>query len=93
MNILINNQSVSESNGTTYFSFDAAIENKSVAIMIVSGKSNYVNIRVKNASHKAWKGTGKDFATINEAVNNYKDGKIKAIILAASDIFAPKFIA
>ena len=84
MNILINKESTFTANETTYFEFDATIENRNVAVMIVSGKSNYVNVRVKNASHKVWKGMGKDFATIDEAVSNYKDGKIKAIIQSAS---------
>lgn len=50
--------------------------------MVVSGKVNYVNVTVKNASHRAFRGLGKDFENFDQAIGNYKDSKIKAMIEA-----------
>jgi DNA-binding protein H-NS len=37
----------------------------------------------KNASHKVWKGSGKFFDTVADALNNYKSPEMKSIIRAA----------
>lgn len=83
MNILIASASVNVVNGSTYKSFKVVCENKSVIVLVVSGNSNYVNVTVNNAMHRAFRGIGKDFATFEAAIENYKDSKIKAMIEAA----------
>ena len=83
MNVLISSASTTNQNGSTYKSFEIVCENKSAIIMVVSGKINYVNVTVNNASHRAFRGLGKDFPTFEAAIENYKDSKIKAMIEAA----------
>jgi|JI10StandDraft_1071094.scaffolds.fasta_scaffold320451_2 hypothetical protein len=83
MNVLIASASTTNANGSTYKSFELTCENKSAIVMVVSGKINYVNVVVTNAMHRAFRGLGKDFATFEAAIENYKDSKIKAMIEAA----------
>jgi hypothetical protein len=49
-------------------------------ILKVTGRMNYVNVIIHNASHKAYRGNGKDFASIEEAKAHYKSPKIKAML-------------
>lgn len=70
--------------------FTAIADNKEVSFSTFkSSKSDYsyVNVIYKNASHKAYRGTGKDFNDLDEALENYKDSKIRACIQAAKDAF------
>lgn len=83
MNILIASSGTTTANGSIYKSFELNCENKSVLVLVVSGKSNYVNVTVNNAMHRAFRGIGKNFATFEAALENYKDSKIKAMIEAA----------
>ena len=79
MNILTDN-TVSEINGYTYNSFNFQVENTDVSILVVTGNHSYVNVCVKNAMHKAFRGAGRMFTDLNEALANYKNPKIKAAI-------------
>ena len=83
MNVLISSTSITNQNGSTYKSFEMVCENKSAIVMVVFGKINYVNVTVNNASHRAFRGLGKDFANFEQALSNYSDSKIKAMIEAA----------
>jgi hypothetical protein len=62
-----------------YFLIDCG---KTSAHIYVS-KAGYINVCCKNASHKAWKGSGRYFLTFQEAVEAYKSSEMKAIISAA----------
>lgn len=83
MNILISSVNTFEANNSIYKSMEMTCENKSVLVLVVSGKFNYVNVTVNNAMHRAFRGIGKDFETFEQALANYKDAKIKAMIEAA----------
>jgi len=83
MNIIITSSGTTIANGSTYKSIELNCENKSVLVLVVSGKINYVNVTVNNAMHRAFRGIGKDFTTFEAAIENYKDSKIKAMIQAA----------
>lgn len=85
MNIQLIDSSTYTSNSTTYNAYNLKSDDVTAMVMIVSGKSNYVNVTVKNASHKAYRGMGKDFKDINQAVANYKSPRIKAMIKQAQD--------
>lgn len=85
MTIQLSNIEKFKSGGSTYNYFVGICENRKVTITIVTGQSNYVNVAVHNASHRAWRGLGKDFSTLEAAVDNYKDEKIKAIINAVKE--------
>ena len=80
MDIQINNSNFTSENGYVYKSHDLTVEGKNIFVMQVTGKTAYINVTVKNAMQKAYKGLGKNFATWNEALENYKDAKIKAAI-------------
>lgn len=82
MDILINEKSTLSINGITFNNYSLNCEGKESLIVVASGKLNYINVIILNAAHKAWKGNGKFFSTIDAAMANYKDVKIKAMIQA-----------
>lgn len=86
MNVLLSETTKQNINGSLYRSITGICENREVSVIIVTGNSSYVNVTVKNASHKVWKGMGKDFPTIEAAIANYKDSKIKAIIKSVKNL-------
>lgn len=43
-------------------------------------KAGYINVCCKNASHKAWKASGRYFLNIDDALAAYKSAEMKAII-------------
>jgi len=83
--MLITTNNTETINGYTYKTFTAIYNNKEVSIMKVTGNSNYFVVMYKNASHKAFRGMGKQFDTIQQALENYKDASIKAIISASNE--------
>lgn len=44
-----------------------------------------IQVVCQNASHRVWKKSGKHFATIQDAIDNYRSGEMKEIIQAAVD--------
>jgi hypothetical protein len=44
----------------------------------------------ENASHRAWKGSGKCFADVEQALNHYRSDATRAVISAAAAEFAKK---
>lgn len=85
MNVIITNTSIDKVNNTTYSYNSVSVDNKEIDITVVTGSSNYVNLKVKNASQRVWRGMGKDFNSFEEALSNYKDPKIKAAIEAVKN--------
>lgn len=59
---------------------------KTCAYVWISKMSDTVNVCCKNASHRAFKGMGRTFRTIDEAIDAYKSPEMKAIISAAAAI-------
>jgi hypothetical protein len=47
--------------------------------------TGYVQVVVHNASHKAYKGMGKYFDTLDTAIANYKKREIKALLISLKD--------
>jgi hypothetical protein len=82
MTISISNTESLVSNNRTYTTYKLATEKKSCEVMVVTGNDSYVVVMVNNASHRAWKGAGKQFGTIAQAEANYKCPQIKAMIRA-----------
>ena len=58
----------------------------SATVSIFRGEMSHMGVQVicKNASHKCWRGFGKFFSDVNEALSNYKSSEMKAIINAAA---------
>jgi hypothetical protein len=63
--------------------FAATCGNKSAEIW-VSKVSHAIYVCCINASHKAYKGVGRRFCSIEDALEAYKSPEMKAIISAAS---------
>lgn len=65
---------------------DAAAGKISATVAIFKGEMSNLGVQVtcKNASHRVWRGAGKFFSSINEALENYKSPEMKAIINAAA---------
>ena len=80
MNIQITKQTEEYINGSLYCYTNLQVDAKAISMLCVSGKSNYVNVMVKNAAHKAYAGLGKQFKSITEACESYKDAKIVAML-------------
>jgi len=51
------------------------------ATAFISKSDGSVNICAINASHNAWRGTGKYFDSLDEAESNYKSAKMKTFIV------------
>ena len=49
---------------------------------IYISKAGYINVCCKNASHKAWKQSGRYFSTKEEALDGYKSSEMKSILSA-----------
>ena len=82
MNIQITRESTEKINGATYKSVDVIVEGKEVFVLTCADY-NYCTVVVKNAMHRAYRGTGRQFASIQAAHDSYKDSKIKAAIAYA----------
>jgi hypothetical protein len=67
----------STSNGTTYTNTSFNIKNTEYRVMVVYGKSNYVNV----CKISAIKSLGKDFLNFDEATKAYKNPQIKIELL------------
>ena len=62
----------------------ASTGNRSAFITI--NKDNSLQVCCKNASHKVWKGLGRYFDNIDDAIAGYKSGEMKALIRMAVDL-------
>jgi ribosomal protein L31 len=83
MNVIITEQLTKTYGNTGRYTFVTGECGKHSATVTVA--PNYINIRVCNAAHRAWKGMGKTFATVEQALANYRTAEIRAIIQAARD--------
>jgi len=71
----IYNKSIVE---TTYETFFIQIKNTKFQIIIAKGRYNYINIKQVNYNRF---GMGKDFATIDMAIDAYKSIQMKAALM------------
>ena len=83
MNVLITQQLARTYDNIGRCTFVTAECGKHRATVLVA--PNYINVSVQNAAHRAWKGMGKTFATVEQALANYRSAPIRAIIEAARD--------
>ena len=66
------------SNGTTYTSYSFSIANTNYEVIVVNGKSNYINVN-KICNYR--RTFGKNFNSFDEATKNYKNPQIKIELL------------
>ena len=79
-----NQVSITESKFTETALYVSAICGKTSAIVVINDWE--VRVIIQNAMHKAYKGHGKAFRTVAEAIANYKKDDVKAIIQAADEL-------
>ena len=53
-----------------------------ISAHIYISNAGYINVCCKNASHNAWKASGRYFRSFDEALAGYKSAEMKAIISA-----------
>ena len=53
-------------------------------------KDRGVQVVVKNASNRAWRGMGREFRSLDEALTRYKTADIRAMIQTAADMARSK---
>ena len=67
----------------TYFKFQGK---RNVINVSVHSQHGDVNVLNENASHRAYRGMGKTFHNIVEALNNYKSSEMKAILQYVAEL-------
>ncbi len=86
MTILITKSSKTE----TAAGIEATVNKTQGAVYITA---HGLQVLCMNASHRAWRGGGKHFPTVDAALAGYKSGEMKAIIQAAWDHYTGKAAA
>ena len=59
----------------TYYKFQGK---RNEVEIITNAKLGYINVNYKNATHKAYRGPGKVFWSMYEAMNAYKSSEMKS---------------
>jgi hypothetical protein len=64
----------------------ATCDKTTATVVIDKPAAAYPRVQVicQNASHRVWRRSGRFFANTEEALNGYKSGAMKAIIMAAA---------
>jgi hypothetical protein len=86
MTIQVNEVTNQVACGNAYTYVDMTCEKHSALVVIVRGSSNYIRVVVQNASNRAWRGMGKQFDTVAEALAKYKTLAIRSMIEHAVEI-------
>jgi len=60
---------------------------KTSAEVVICKHNGRINVCCNNAAHKVWKGMGKWFASVEEAMQNYRSPQMRLIIGQASLAF------
>jgi hypothetical protein len=67
-----------------YFFAELACGNH--AIIVTVGPKATIGVSVQNASHRAWRGSGKNFQSLDEALVYYKTAAIGAMLRTAVEL-------
>lgn len=59
-----------------------------IIVVLCSGKMNYCAVVVQNASHRAWRGMGKQYDSLAEAQGRYKCKRVRAGLTAVGALVA-----
>jgi len=81
--MIISNTHTSDTNGSNYSGVEIVSGKTNYSFMKVSGNNNYVIIKNNNTP---WKTLGKQFNSFDDAQINYKNPKLKAMILMADSM-------
>lgn len=88
--MMINVTEVSRCNshGTDYVFVTMEAGKHEACVIVASGMSPHVNVTVKNAAQRCWKGLGRRFSDAASAVAAYKTDAIRRMIETACEIAA-----
>jgi hypothetical protein len=86
MMIQVNEVTSQVASGNAYTYVEMTCEKHTALVVVVRGGSNYIRVVVQNASNKAWKGMGKRFDTVADALAKYKTAAIRTMIQHAVEV-------
>jgi len=72
--------------GNEYLYVEMQCGNHAALVVVCKGATNYVQVIVQNAMHRAWRGMGKRFASLESAMKSYKTEAIRGMIATACEI-------
>tara|TARA_R110002167_G_scaffold110087_2_gene280318 strand:- start:416 stop:664 length:249 start_codon:yes stop_codon:yes gene_type:complete len=81
--MIISNTNTNKASGSIYSGLTITSDKTKYSFLKVSGVNNYVTIKNNNSP---WKTLGKQFNSFDDAQTNYKNPKLKAMILMADSI-------
>lgn len=66
----------------THRSITLATEKVEIFVDVMTGSKygDEVRVIVKNASHRVWRGAGKRFDTMDEAIANYRSAAVRSML-------------
>lgn len=74
----INSHSQLEKDGATYNSFNTTVRGNIWVVCVVFGKYNYISVR--KVSNNPFGTVGKQFDTLDEALNHYKSTEMRNML-------------
>lgn len=69
--------------GNQYLYVELQCGKHAALVVVCQGASNYVQVIVENAMHRAFRGMGRRFATIEAAMAAYKTAAVRTMIATA----------
>ena len=67
----------------TYYKFQGK---RNIVNVTVNSKIGYVNVLNENAAHRAYRGMGKTFDNMVQALNAYKSAEMKSILQYVAEL-------
>lgn len=83
MTAMITDTSRQTAMGNEYLYVELTCGKHSALVVICRGATNYVQVIVQNAMHRAYRGMGKRFATVETALKAYKTDAVRSMIETA----------
>jgi hypothetical protein len=83
METIINETSRQTAMGNDYLYVEMTCGKHSALVIVCRGATNYVQVIVQNAAHRAYRGMGKRFASMEAALNAYKTAAVRGMIETA----------
>jgi hypothetical protein len=74
--------------GNEYLYAELQCGKHSALVVVCRGATNYVQVIVQNACHRAWRGMGRRFATVEAALAAYKTAAVRTMIETACEMAA-----
>jgi hypothetical protein len=86
--ILVTRTETIESQQGDYFTVELTDGKRALSVVFSPSPYNPIHVLVLNASHKAYRGTGRQFQTVAAAIAGYKTEGVQAMIRHAAELRA-----